>query len=297
MSTSQARGAIVVGVDATPGARLALAWAADEAALRRLPLHVVLAVDAPGLEGGSVELPSLWASWGPAVRAAYASVLEEARDFAVERHPGLTLVAELADGSPADVLRARAPDSAMVVIGSRHHGIVRDLLSRESVGKPLVTYAPCPVVVVREPEPVRQAPPHVVVGVDGSALSTEAVRFAFEEAAFREARLIAVSAWQPLHLLDLAVEDAEDEVRRALAESTAGWREKYPQVEVRHAVVRGHPVRVLSDAAQWAVLLVVGSRGLGGFSGLLLGSVSQGLMHHAPCPLVIVPHPAGDRGV
>ncbi|MFI7296426.1 universal stress protein [Streptomyces sp. NPDC050121] len=295
MSTSQARGAVVVGVDAAPGARLALAWAADEAALRRLPLHVVLAVDAPGLEGGSVELPSLWASWGPAVRTVYASVLEEARDFAVGRHPGLTLVAELADGPAADVLRARAPGSAMVVIGSRHHGIVRDLLSRESVGQPLVTHAPCPVVVVREPEPVRQAPPHVVVGVDGSALSAEAVRFAFEEAAFREARLIAVSAWQPLHLRDLALEDAEDEVRRVLAESTAGWQEKYPQVDLRHAVVRGHPVRVLSDAAQWAVLLVAGSRGLGGFSGLLLGSVSQGLMHHAPCPVVIVPHPAGGK--
>ncbi|MFC8245887.1 universal stress protein [Streptomyces chartreusis] len=297
MGTSQARGAVVVGVDATPGARLALTWAADEAALRRLPLHVVLAVDALGLEGGSVELSSLWTTWGPVVRAEYASVLEEARDFAVGRHPGLTVAAELADGSPADVLRARAPGSAMVVIGSRHHGIVRDLLSRESVGQPLVTHAPCPVVVVREPEPVTQAPPHVVVGVDGSALSAEAVRFAFEEAAFREGRLIAVSAWEPAHLRDLAVEDAEDEVRRVLAESTAGWREKYPQVEVRHEAVRGHPVRVLSSAVHSAVVLVVGSRGLGGFSGLLLGSVSQGLMHHAPCPVVIVPHSAGDGGV
>lgn len=282
-------------MDATPGAGLALAWAADEAALRRLPLHVVLAADVPGLEGGSAELTSLWTSWGPAVRTVYATVLEEARDFAVGRHPGLTVVAELADGSPADVLRARAPGSAMVVIGSRHRGIVRDLFSRESVGEPLVSHAPCPVVVVREPELVSHAPPQVVVGVDGSAVSMEAVRFAFEEAAFREARVIAVSAWQPPHPRDLALEDAEDaedEVRRILAESTAGWQEKYPQVDIRHAVVRGHPVRVLSDAAQWAVLLVAGSRGLGGFSGLLLGSVSQGLMHHAPCPVVIVPHPA-----
>jgi nucleotide-binding universal stress UspA family protein len=151
MGMSRVRGAVVVGVDATPGARLALAWAADEAALRRLPLHVVLAVDAPGLEGGSAELNSLWASWGPAVRAACAPVLEDARDFAVGRHPGLTVVAELADGSAADVLRARAPGSAMVVIGSRHRGIVRDLFSRESVGKPLVTHAPCPVVIVPHP--------------------------------------------------------------------------------------------------------------------------------------------------
>lgn len=108
MSTSHVQGAVVVGVDATAGAGLALAWAADEAALRRLPLNVVLAVDAPGLESGSAELSTLWASWGPEVRAAYAPVLEDARDVAVGRHPGLTVVAELADGSPADVLRARA---------------------------------------------------------------------------------------------------------------------------------------------------------------------------------------------
>ena len=294
MSTAHVRGAVVVGVDATSAAGLALAWAADEAALRRLPLHVVLAVDAPGLEGGSAELTSLWTSWGPAIRTVYATVLEEARDFAVGRHPELTVVAELADGSPVDVLRARAPGSAMVVIGSRHRGIVRDLLSRESVGEPLFTHAPCPVVVVRAPELVTHAPPHVVVGVDGSAVSAEAVRFAFEEAAFREARLVAVSAWQPPHLRDVSSEEVEDEVRRVLVESTAGWREKYPQVDLRHSVVRGHPVRVLSDAAQWAVVLVAGSRGLGGFSGLLLGSVGQGLMHRAPCPVVIVPHLAGD---
>ncbi|MDQ0957149.1 hypothetical protein QFZ66_001027 [Streptomyces sp. B4I13] len=99
VSTSHVRGAVVVGVDATSAAGLALAWAADEAALRRLPPHVVLAVDAPGLEGGSAELTSLWTSWGPAIRTVYATVLEEARDFAVGRHPELTVVAELADGS------------------------------------------------------------------------------------------------------------------------------------------------------------------------------------------------------
>ncbi len=296
MSTSRVRGAVVVGVDVMPSSRLALAWAADEAALRRLPLHVVLPVEAPELEGGSAELTSLWESWGLAARTAYAAVLEEERDFAIERHPGLTVVAELADGAPADVLRARAPGSSMVVIGARRGGGVQGLLSSESVGKPLVTQAACPIVVVREPEPVTPAPPHVVVGVDGSALSSNAVRFAFEEAAFREARLIAVSAWQPSHLHSVSSEGVEDEVRRVLVESTAGWQEEYPEVELKHAVVRGHPVRVLSDAAEWAALLVVGSRGLGGFSGLLLGSVSQGLVHHARCPLLIVPHPAGDPG-
>ncbi|WP_127361126.1 universal stress protein [Actinacidiphila soli] len=292
MGTSVERGAVVVGLDARPSARLALAWAADEAARRRLPLHLVIAVDAPDLADGSAELTSLWTSWGPAIRAAYAPVLEEARDFAVQRHPGLTVVAELANGSPADVLRARAPGSSMVVIGSRHRSVVRDLFSRETVGLPLVAHAPCPVVVVREPEHVTHEPPHLVVGVDGSAVSTEAVRFAFEEAAFRDARLIAVSAWQPPFPSGVPADEMEKEVRRALAESTAGWPDKYPQVELRHEIIRGHPVQVLTEAAEYALALVVGSRGLGGFPGLLLGSVSQGALHHARCPLIVVPHRA-----
>ncbi|MFI6495212.1 universal stress protein [Streptomyces sp. NPDC050564] len=291
METSIERGAVVVGLDATPSAGLALAWAADEAARRRLSLHLVIAVDAPDLAHGSAELTSLWTSWGPAIRAAYAPVLEDARDFAVQRHPELMVVAELANGSPADVLRARAPGSSMVVVGSRHRGVVRDLFSRERVGLPLVAPPPCPVVVVREPERVTHEPPHLVVGVDGSAVSTEAVRFAFEEAAFHDARLIAVSAWQqPPFTSVVRADEMEKEQGHALAESTAGWADKYPQVKLRHEIIRGHPVQVLTEAAKYALALVVGSRGLGGFPGLLLGSVSLGVLYHAPCPLIVVPH-------
>ncbi|WP_406481139.1 universal stress protein [Streptomyces sp. NBC_01615] len=134
MGTSVDRGAVVVGLDATPSAGLALAWAVDEAACRRLSLHLVIAIDAPDLAHGSAELTSSWTSWGPAIRAAYAPVLEDARDFAVQRHPGLRVVADLAIGSPADVLRDRAPGSSMVVVGSRHRGVVRDLFSRKKGG-------------------------------------------------------------------------------------------------------------------------------------------------------------------
>ena len=300
MGTAPERGAVVVGVDGTPSTGLALDWASDEAALRRLPLHVVLAADVPGLAGGSVELTSLWDSWGPAARAAYVPALEDARDAAVRRHPDLAVLAELVNGSPADALRARAPRSTMVVIGSRHRGIVRDLLGRRGVGGPLAAGSPCPVVVVREPEPVTPAPSQVVVGVDGSDTSLEAVGFAFEEAAFREARLIAVSAWQPPRRRagsSAQPADPRDAAIRMLAESVAGWQERYPQVDVVHQVVRGQPVHVLAGAAERSLSLVVGSRGLGGLSGLLLGSVSRALMHRAPCPLVIVPHHAMTTAV
>ena len=101
-----------------------------------------------------------------------------------------------------------------------------------------------------------------------------------------------MSAWQPPFPSGVPMDVLEQEVRRSLAESTAGWRDKYPQVELRHEIIRGHPVQVLTQAAEYALALVVGSRGLGGFPGLLLGSVSQGALHHARCPLIVVPHHA-----
>jgi nucleotide-binding universal stress UspA family protein len=137
----------------------------------------------------------------------------------------------------------------------------------------------------------------VVVGVDGSPTSEPALAMAFEEAAMRGAGLVAVHAWVEFtsetayvsarqFLVDWnAVETREHEM---LAERLAGWQEKYPDVEVRRVVTGGRPAKCLLDEADDAQLLVVGSRGRGGFTGMLLGSTSQALIHHAPCPLVVV---------
>jgi nucleotide-binding universal stress UspA family protein len=295
METPTERGAVIVGVDFTPSAEEALAWAADEAALRRLPLHIVHAVEERPRGYRTADLDELWSPWHAALRTACTRELESLRHRVLQCHPDLTVVAERADGPPADVLAKRAQGSAMVVVGSRQLGTVRDVFTRGAVAVPLVAYAPCPVAVVRAAEPAEHEPSHlVVVGVDGSEASMSAVEFAFAEAAFRDAHLLALAAWRPAYRGGEPVRDAEQQWQRVLAQATAGWREKYPEVRLRHELVRGHPVQVLTEAAADAMALVVGTRGLGGFPGLLLGSVSQGVMHHARCPVVVVPHRAAQ---
>jgi nucleotide-binding universal stress UspA family protein len=136
----------------------------------------------------------------------------------------------------------------------------------------------------------------VVVGVDGSPASESAIGFAFEAASTRNAPLTAVLSWTDV-LVESAFQatrfsmdwsEVEDEQQRLLAERMAGWQEKYPDVVVERVVVRDRPVRALVRAAQHARLLVVGSHGRGGFTGMLLGSTSQALVHHSPCPVAVV---------
>jgi nucleotide-binding universal stress UspA family protein len=138
----------------------------------------------------------------------------------------------------------------------------------------------------------------IVVGVDGSEGARAALRFALAEARLRGARLRAVSVWHvPAMLYEGAfaapdtrlLEDVEAEMQEALDRALAGAADVAPEVIVETLVREGQPATVLLDEAADADLLVVGSRGFGGFRGLLLGSVSQQCAHHAPCPLVIVP--------
>lgn len=134
----------------------------------------------------------------------------------------------------------------------------------------------------------------IVVGVDNSARAAQVLEFAFAEAALRQADLRAVHVWsrydtgggiQPVP--GGFDEDEKHEVRQ-LKETLAGWCERYPDVNVVDEIVRGHPVDVLREAARGADLLVVGSRGHGELTGMVLGSVSHALLHHAPGPLAVI---------
>ena len=145
---------------------------------------------------------------------------------------------------------------------------------------------------------------NIVAGVDGSPGSREALRWALAEARLRQTPLQVVYAWEFPHLpvgpgiappitadtVSRLREAAEDVLDTALAETG----DELEGVEIRRAVVEGPAASVLVEAAEGADLLVVGSRGLGGFRGLLLGSVSQQCAHHASCPVVIVRAPRGD---
>ncbi|MGG7569329.1 universal stress protein [Streptomyces sirii] len=289
---SRANRPVVVGVESHVHYRVPLAWAADEAERRRLPLVVVHAHGMPTPAGAEGHLPS-WQQWRHAERGTAENTLAEAVAFAESRHPNLSVSGLLAEGEPSWVLREQGERAAMIVLGTRFLSARQELFTSTSVALPVMAHARCPVVVVREWEHALEENPFLVVGVDGSAASQAAVDFAFEEAALRRARLRAVSVWQR-PLLGVLDEDAAlGECRSVLYEAVAGRQQSHPDVDLHHEVATGHPVEVLVRESRHALALVTGTRGLGGFAGMLLGSVSQGVLHHAQCPIVTVPRPAG----
>jgi len=151
----------------------------------------------------------------------------------------------------------------------------------------------------------------IVVGVDGSPGSGEALRFALEEARLRQARVVALYAWRlpvaespgpfalGLPTLEVPLDEvagayeaaASDLLDNAVAEASAD----IAGVEIERRLVEDNPVLALLDASEGADLLVVGTRGHGGFAGLLLGSVSAECVHHARCPVIVVPRPRESR--
>ncbi|MFI9357976.1 universal stress protein [Streptomyces lydicus] len=285
---SQDRRPVVVGIESRAHYRVPLAWAADEAARRSLPLVVVHAQGMPSSTGAEGHLPS-WQEWRDSAHRSAEETLAEAVAFAESRHPGLAVSGLLAEGEPSWVLREQGAEAAMIVLGTRRLSVRQELFTSTAVALPVSAHARCPVAVLREWEHALGEEPFLVVGVDGSAASQAAVDFAFEEAALRGARLRALSVWQRPLLGVLDEEAALGECRETLYEAVAGRRESHPDVEVHHEVMTGHPVEVLVRESRHALALVTGTRGLGGFAGMLLGSVSQGALHHAQCPVVTVP--------
>ncbi|MEU6776869.1 universal stress protein [Streptomyces sp. NPDC046759] len=289
MSGPGDRRPVVVGVDPDPVHRMALAWAADEAVRRRLPLRAVHAEGVPTRGYRRQEVPPSWEEWNEALHKAGQQVLGQAVDFVSARYPQLQVDALLAEGDPVWVLREQSRDATAVVLGSRHLSRKQEVFGSASVALPVMARTHCPLVVVPEPEHVTEEPAYFVVGVDGSEHSGAAVDVAFEEAALRGARLRALLVWEPGPLRVFDEHQPQQECRRLLSEIVAGRHARYPEVDLHHEVLVGHPVQVLTDASAHALGLVVGTRGRGGFAGMLLGSVSQGVLHHARCPVIAVP--------
>ncbi|MFF5405214.1 universal stress protein [Streptomyces misionensis] len=280
---------IVVGVDPDPAHRTALAWAADEAARRRLPLRLVHVEGVPTRGDRRTAVPPSWEGWNEALHEAGRHVLEGAAAFVAARHPELVTDTLLAEGDPVWTLSEQSRGATFTVLGSRHLSRRQEVFGSASIALPVMARTHGPLVVVPEPEHITQERPYYVVGVDGSEDSAAAVDLAFEEAALRGAGLRALLVWEhgPLRVFD--EHGPQDESRRLLSEIVAGRGARYPEVELHHELVVGHPVQVLTEASAHALGLVVGTRGRGGFTGMLLGSVSQGVLHHAECPVIAVP--------
>ncbi|MGI5175820.1 universal stress protein [Dactylosporangium sp. CA-152071] len=299
MSTSSVpAAAVVAGVDGSAGSMRAVWWAAADAARRHRPLHLLHAHDWPDLVYPPVGF-ALPVAYETDVRATAARVLADAVVVARDVGADLRITTEFTTRLCVPAMLAASRLASLVVVGSRGLGGFAALLVG-STGVELAGHAACPVVIVREVDLADG--PHagrVVVGVDGSHGADLALGLAFEQAAFRRAGLTVVTAvqWHVAGQRDGVAPPVHGEqaellsARRVLAEAIAGWQEKYPQVDVQLEAVAGRAGGVLVDASAAAELLVVGARGHGGFTGLLLGSAGQAAVHHAHCPVVVVRPP------
>jgi nucleotide-binding universal stress UspA family protein len=289
--TPTPRGAVVVGVDGSPSADLAIDWAVDEATRRNLPLHLmhVFVQDYPTM---TIGIP-------PAIddlRAVAQTVVTDAIHRVARLAPDLTVTAAVHTGSAAKYLIDASGRADTVVVGTQgRRGLARVMLG--STAAQVAAHSQCPVVVVRQGPPTAVSTDRrVIVGIDNAGVSHDAVAYAFAQASSRGASLTVVHGWWLEYAGDVFAvpytggehEELEMSQRALVAESIAGWSEKYPDVEVRQQIVRAEPVELLTKDSAGADLLVVGSRGRGGFRGLLLGSVSRHVLQVAQCPVAVV---------
>ncbi|MEH1169541.1 universal stress protein [Micromonospora sp. CPCC 205539] len=285
--------AVVVGVDGSEPALRAARLAAAEALRRHRPLRVVHGFIWPLLHVPVSPAPDAPPGGGLRHRAEelVAAAVAEAEATA----PGLSISGEIIDGEAAAVLVGESPTAALIVLGDRGLGGFAALVVG-SVAVQVAAYADCPVLVARGAE--RPDEP-VLVAVDGSAASRLALEFAAEAAVARDAPLRAVRAYRhpgstgPGDMQPLVYDEAQlhGEEDRLLAESLAGLTERHPRLRLTRQAVHGRTGAVLADASRSAQLLVVGGQGRGEVTGLLLGSVSQSVLHHAHCPVAVVRAP------
>jgi nucleotide-binding universal stress UspA family protein len=269
---------ILVGYDGSPSSDLALRWAAREASDRGVMLTICHA-------------------WAPEDLALLTepALFEQARDRGAEiLDQGLRNIepimgangAEklLVGGSPARVLCERSQGAGMTVVGSRGHGRLAGVLLG-SVAWQVAGHGFGRIVIVRGTgRPANRDPGLVVVGVDGSAASRAALEFAAEEAALRYVPLMAICALADAPGSLGGARQMEEEFSSLMTD----WEKEHPDLTVLRHVAGGSPRTALLEAAAEAQMLVVGSRGRGGIHGMTIGSVTSGLLHHAPCTVGIV---------
>ena len=285
---------VVVGVDGSPGAVLAVDWAAAEASRRGARLELLYAeVPAPpvvGLEPAPV---------APLASDPVPHFLEEARHRVVVAWPDLEVGLWPTVGGPASSLIERSRVADVVVVGA--HG--RSMLGRlflGSVSHHVAAHAECLAVVVRGRLPEETAP--VAVGIDDSPTARLALEVGFEQALARRVPLVVFHAWQDLPATGYGVwappPDLADELRvdaeKLLADTLRGWPEKYPEVEVHSRVEHAHPMTAVVAESELAQLMVLGAHGRGHFVGMAVGSVPSAAVREAACPVMVV-HP-GVRG-
>ncbi|MCK9893210.1 universal stress protein [Frankia sp. AgB32] len=281
---------IVVGVDGSEGSRTALAWGFAEAERQGCGLRAVVGIGSGGEGQARRE-----AADGLAEQAAH--MLHQTVTATAPATARTAVAEEVVDRPGAEALLTVGYGARMIVVGARGRGLLHRLRVG-SVSTSVAVHSPTPVVIARGdtrgPAPGREPRP-VVVGVDGSPNSLAALGWAAAEADQRGVALIAVHAWLVALPLPFAAspgeitQDLEDQAQASLDETLARVRPALPAgLDVQRRVVPSSPTQALLTAGREADLIVVGARGHGGFTELLLGSVSHQCMIHSPVPVAII---------
>ncbi|MEV6291424.1 universal stress protein [Streptomyces sp. NPDC051896] len=285
---------LVVGVDGSEPSLRAVDWAADEAALRGLPLRLVYASLWERYEGTSLadDLGK------PSDQVMAEDIVETAARRVRTRRPDVKVTADMLPEEPEYALVRESDTAAAMVLGSRGRSSLAEALLG-SVSVTVAGHARCPVIVLRGSRDRAVPGRHgrIVVGVGEKLADADAMRFAVEEARRRGVPLEAVRAWRcPAHETTdhplLAGEPARLHEERAAEVLEVALRDVPADVEVHRRTVEGHARQVLIGASADADLLVVGARRREGHHGLRLGRVAHAVLHHAVCPVAVVPQRA-----
>jgi nucleotide-binding universal stress UspA family protein len=289
MSSRNAALGIVVGIDDSPAARVAVQWAARDAEMRHIPLTLVHAVSPEVSSWLKTPAPAGVMHWqqdhGRRLVDAAIKLVEEGAE-----HGGPARVhSEIFAAAAASTLIDLSKDAEMVVTGAQGSGRWPGRLLG-SVSSGLLRHAHCPVAVIHDQDSTPQPKAPVLVGIDGSPASESATAIAFDEASRRQVGLVALHSWSDLDVSDWSETDwpaTQTLAEEVLAERLAGWQEQYPDVTVSRTVVQAQPARQLVQQSEQAQLVVVGSRGRGGFAGMLVGSVGETVAQMARVPVIV----------
>jgi nucleotide-binding universal stress UspA family protein len=291
MSNKATLSEVVVGVDGSAASYAAVRWAAHEAALRRFDVKLLYIVAPTPMS--STEAPNDTITQAQEVEAR--RVLDHARrivdEWKSEARPRIRV--EVRYAGIVETLVDASRTAQMIVVGTRGLGEFGwHMLGSVSSG--LLHHAHCPVAIIHDPDTagrkIRDDAP-VLVGIDGSPASEAATAMAFAEASRRRVPLVALHAWSDVGVFPILGMDWQvyrDDGDEVLGERLAGWQEAYPDVQIHRKLVCDVPARWLVDESEHAQLVVLGSRGRGGFDGLHLGSVSSAVAQSARVPVIMV---------
>ncbi|WP_103511543.1 universal stress protein [Streptomyces sp. SM13] len=287
---------VTVGLDESPEGLAAARWAAHEAALRGVPLHLVHVEEWPF----TPEIPQTFTH---SLVERYEALLRDTADRARRDHPGLKVTTELVQGRAVDELTRAANEAEVTALGSRGLGRLLGFLIG-SVSLRVVAKTRSPVVLVRPQETDAASPseepsdgrPGIVLGLDVSHPCDPLLAFAFEQAAHRSAALQVVHSWSlPATYTYAAILDPDvgsglgQHAVQALTDMLRPWRAEFPQVHVTETAVMAPPASELVQASHGADLVVVGRRSSSPV-GPHVGHVTHAVIHHSTAPVAVVPY-------